>query len=370
MSTLTKESIQESVKAAAELSKKEFELKKARIEVQHEKLAQQVKELEGFKKFKIGSSDERIATLKIQNREYIDMAKKATVFLNIDEFRGLVPLFPRNLILVGAQTGDGKSTLTANMAYQFLAQNKRVLIITNEEHPTDVMNRIICLTKGWTYHDHTSITPEQQDEFDKLYPILSKRLEVIDDAYNGVGGLTTTLEGMHAIQHSLLEDKSNPYEIIIIDYYQNANTSNKNPSASTYEVQHEVGRSWDIFKTKYNAPIIMLSQLKAVKEDDTTPFKERIEGRKSIYNFCTCAIEVKANKQDSTTEWAFKKSRFARSIGVTVKTGFDRGRYVKYGREFAAKITSEKDAKAMAFIRKNDSQKINEIMGIKEKQNA
>lgn len=369
---LTKEAVKSAIDAATELSKKEFELRKARVEVQHEKLNQQIKELEGFKSFQIGATKERVENLKSQNREYIDLAKKASVFLKIDDFKGLVPLFPRNLILVGAESGHGKSTLTANMAFQFLAQNKKVLIITNEEHPTDVLNRIICLIKGWAYHDHTSITPDQQVEFDRMYPILSERLEIVDDAYNGVGGLTTSLEGIKTIQQSLVGSEKK-FEIIIYDYFQNTNTSNKNPSASGFEVLHEVGRSWDQFKSVYNAPIIILSQLKAVKgEDDSTPFKERIEGRKSIYNFCTCAIEVKANKENSTTEWIFKKSRFAQAMGVTVKTGFDRGRYVKYDRDFAKKAEDRKMAKVMSEIRQKDSAKINEVLGvgIKEKENA
>jgi predicted ATP-dependent serine protease len=142
-SALTKESVKNAIEEASELSKKEFALRKARVEVQHEKLNQQIRELEGFKSFKIGVSKDRIENLKSQNREYIDLAKKASVFLKIDDFKGLVPLFPRNLILVGAESGHGKSTLTANMAFQFLAQNRKVLIITNEEHPTDVLNRMI-----------------------------------------------------------------------------------------------------------------------------------------------------------------------------------------------------------------------------------
>jgi len=369
MSNLSKHIVKDAINQVSDLSKKEFELKKARIEFQHENLSKQIKELDGFKTFKIGNSPDRVEKLKSQNKEYIGLAKKGSIFLKIDDFKGLVPLFPRNLILVGAETGHGKSTLTANMSMQFLAQGKKVLVITNEEHPTDVMNRIICLIKGWPYHDHTSITEEQQKEFDRMYPVLSERLEIIDDSYNGVGGLTTTIEGIKTIQESLKENE-NQFDIILYDYFQNTNSSHKNPSMSGFEVLHEVGRSWDQFKNVYNAPIIILSQLKAAKEDDTTPFKERIEGRKSIYNFCTCAIEVKANKETSTTEWIFKKSRFAKAMGVTVKTGFERGKYVKYDREFAKKAHDEKLEKEMSRIRRQDSEKINQAIGFREKVDA
>lgn len=366
--SLSKDIVQHNITQVADLAKKEFELRKAKVEVQHENLNKQLKELEGFKTFKIGATEERINSLKFQNREYIQLAKGGSVFLNIEDFKGCIPMFPRNLILVGAETGHGKSTLTANIGMQFIAQSKRVLIITNEEHPTDVLNRIICLIKGWAYHDHTSITKEQQDEFDRMYPILSTRLEIIDDSYNGVGGLTTTIEGLKTIQDSLKaqEDK---YDVIIHDYYQNTNASNKNPAAGVYDVQHEVGRSWDRFKNVYNAPIILLSQLKALsKDDDSTPFKERIEGRKSIFNFCTCAVEARANKETQTTEWTFYKSRFQKSVGLTIKTGFERGRYVKYNREFAQKAEKEAMDKRMREVCKKDAAKLADIL--KETENA
>lgn len=377
---ISKDDIALALQATKELSKKEFELKKAKVEIQHEKLQKQVQELEGFKNFKIGSSTERIMNLKIQNREYIDLAKKGAIFLSIDDFQGLVPLFPRNLILVGAETGAGKSTLTANMILQFLRQKRKVLVITNEEHPTDILNRTICLSKGWAYHDHTTITPEQQDEFDRMYPVISQKLEIIDDNYNGVGGLTTTIEGLKTILGSLKEEAKNgeePYGAIIIDYYQNINTSSKAPGANGFEVLHEVGRELDLFKNIYNSPIILLSQLKAItKEDDSTPFKERIEGRKSVFNFCTCAIEAKADKENSRTEWIFRKSRFSKAMGKTVITGFDKGRYVPYNREFARKSEAEKMERQMnatlAKSRQQDADRINQSLGLgtKEKENA
>jgi replicative DNA helicase len=366
---IKKEDLALVVNEAAELGRKEFELRKVRVEVQHENLQRQIKELEGFKAFSIGTTDTRIESLKSQNREYIELAKKSSLFLNIDDFKGMVPLFPRNLIFIGTESGHGKSTLTANIACQFLRQNKKVLVVTNEEHPTDVLNRIICLIKGWAYYDHASITPDQQKVFDEMYPILSRNLEIIDDNYNGIGGITTTIEGIQTVMESL-KASPNKFDIILVDYYQNINTSNKNPSAPSFDVLHWVGRAFDLFKMQYNAPIILLGQLKPIKDDDdSTPFKERIEGRKSIYNFSTCSIEARADKENSRTSWVFKKSRFAQSVGKTIVTGFEKGRYVKYDRDFTTRTRDAKLEKEMAELRKRDSAKINDIIkeGVYEK---
>ena len=125
---ISKETVHNNVMQAADLAKKEFELRKAKVEVQHENLNKSLKELEGFKTFKIGATAEKIETLKFQNREYIDLAKTDCTFLKIADFKGCIPMFARNLILVGAETGHGKSTLTANIAMQFIAQSKRVRV--------------------------------------------------------------------------------------------------------------------------------------------------------------------------------------------------------------------------------------------------
>ena len=364
----SKDDIALAIKVANELSSKEMEIRKATVDLKYEKLTKQKQELESFKNFSIGWNDEKLKTLKAQNREYIDLAKTGCTFLNIAEFTGMVPVFPRNLVLVGAETGAGKSTLTANMTMQFLRQSKRVLTITNEEHPTDILNRVICLFKGWSYHDHASITPEQQDVFDEMYPKITERLDIVDDNYNGVGGLTTTIEGLESILTSL---KANPkkYDIIIIDYFQNINSSHKNPGASGFEVLHNVGRALDLFKNVYNAPIILLSQLKAAgSEDDSKPFEERIPGRKSIMTFATCAIEAKADKENSCTEWIFRKSRFAKSMGKKIKTGFDRGLYVPHTVEFKRKMEEERVARQMQFNRNKDIEKLQKTMGLKEKE--
>jgi len=359
--TLTKDIVDSSIRVVSDLSKKEYELKKARIEIQHENLTKQLKETEGFKNLQIGVKEDRIESLKKSNRDYIKQAKQGAVFLSINEFKGLVPLFARNLLFVGAQSGEGKSTLTANLAYEFLKQNKKVLVITNEEVPEDVLNRIICLTKGWAYHDHTAITESQQEEFDRLYPVLLQRMEVIDDNYNGVGGLTTTIEGIKAVLDSLKANEKK-YDIVIVDYFQNISHSNKNPSMDSFQVLHEVGRLFDQFKNVYDAPVIMLGTLKSVKDSESTPFKERIEGRKSIYNFSTCCMEVRADKQNSVSEWSFHKSRFTKSIGKTVKTGFDKGRYVEYNNAFAKAIEAENNRKMLANIGVQDAQALKERM--------
>jgi HrpA-like RNA helicase len=69
----------------------------------------------------------------------LKLQKKSMVFMN-DRFRLVVPYFQKNLILIGADTGDGKSTTVANAIYSTITKINpatgkygRVMVLSNEE---------------------------------------------------------------------------------------------------------------------------------------------------------------------------------------------------------------------------------------------
>lgn len=315
---------------AQELRKKKFELDKYRIESNHDEMVKRKEELATNDQINLNyMSLERLDKIKRENREYLEHARNASVFINND-FKCKVPFFGRNLILVGAQTGHGKTTIGKNIAFQTLAQGGRALYLTNEENSGDVYNGITCLCRGWPYTTHESFTEEQMDEFDKMIGVLSQRLVVIDDNYNEGYGQTTTLEGIKAILTNL--HKANiHYDVIIIDYYQNVSRSNEQIGLSNWQVQEELAKFLDSFKNTYLAPIVVLSQLKSNKD---LPFKEAIEGRKMILNVATCAMEVSAEREFMRTAFTIHKSRFNYAMGDVIHVGFDKGKYVQYTSEF------------------------------------
>jgi hypothetical protein len=290
-------------------------------------------------------SQQQILEIQHSNDQYMEAASACMKFI-CDTFEGFIPFFRKNLILVGAESGHGKSTIAANVAYRTMQQINpatgkkcNVLIITNEEQSEDFINRITCLNKGWDYSNHSTFTTEQKDTFRRAIPLLTAggRLTVIDDDYGGAQGMTTSLEGLESIFENLVRNNIH-YDAIIIDYYQHFTTSKVDPSLDEYKVQDKVGRLLDHYKNVYSAPIIVLSQLKPNSQDSPRSFKERIEGRKSIYNVSTIAMEVVAVREDLKTNWTIWKSRFNKGIGSTLKTGFDKGMYVKYTNEFIENV--------------------------------
>lgn len=353
MSDLTK-ALEEAREESREMTEKQYKLQKKRVESQYEQLEKQERIQEAFNNLPIGRNiEERYSKLAQENEEYIRLAKDAGTFLGMEVFNNKVALFPRNLILISAETGTGKSTTVANFCLSYLKQKKKVLIITNEEYPNDILNRILFLANDWTYNDHEGITEEQVAVCTKAYPILGRNVEVIHDSFNGIGGTTTTLEGIKSVCQNLLDCRAEgiAYDAVVIDYIQNISSSLEAPSMAKWQVMQNVMTYLDNFKGLYNAPILVFGQLKA--ENGDASFKDRQEGYKAIINHATTAIELKVDRENLRTEWVFKKNRF-KGVGDSVFTGYQRGLFVPYDESFKqktlVKVEQKKHSKVMGNL--------------------
>ncbi len=324
-----------------ELRKKERELWEESVKNKYENLKRKKEEENYVKSIDLNPNncEAHIEKAIRDNEEYLIQAKNAMVFIN-DDFKQAIPFFGKNLILLAAKTGKGKSTTVANIAYQSLLRGKRVLVITNEEAVSDVYNRVTCLFKGWAYVNHDQFTDEQRHTFGEYIRLLSTRMTVIDDSFNGSTGQTTTLEGITALLESLII-KQNKFDTILIDYYQKASRSIKNPDLDEYKVQAKLAYYLDGFKNRYLAPIVLFAQLKT-EDDKKTSFQEAIGGRKVILDVATCAVKIITDTENLKTEWKIEKSRFSSSNGKSIFTGFDRGKFVQYTNEFRNKTELRK----------------------------
>lgn len=299
---------------------------------------------------------DQVAGIQKANMDYMEAARSCMRFI-CETFEGFVPFFQKNLILIGAVSGAGKSTAAANIAYRTMQQTSsvtgkkcKVLIITNEEQSEDFYNRVTCLNKGWLYSNHSAFSQDQRNTFDRAIPLLAKdgRLTVIDDDFGGAHGMTTSLEGIESIFEKLIKDGTH-YDCIIFDYYQNVITSKTDPTMDEYQVQARLSRMLDHYKNTYPAPIVVMSQLKPTSTENPLSFKERIEGRKIIFNYATIAMEIDADRKALATKWTIWKNRFNAGIGDAVRTGFDKGMYVQYTHEFVEKVDkmrNEQEARA------------------------
>lgn len=336
-----------------EVFEKELKVKERRLDQELEKMAERDKDAALAKSTDYGKmTDLEIESKQKENSDYMAAARNKICFIN-DRFDNIVPFFRKNLILIGGKTGEGKSTTVANIIRETLrrvdpitGKKRRILVLTNEEKSEDVYNRVTCLIKGWNYVNHNKFTDEQVTTFNHYIKFLSSdgMLTVIDDSYNNAGGTTTTIEGICTVFDNLLE-RQEFYDVVIIDYYQNINQSRKFPAMKNWEVQEALANKLDRYKNVYPAPIVLLAQVTPPDAENRTPFKTRIEGRKSVLNVATCCIEMVANREELTTEWWIHKSRFNESVGQKITTGYDKGRYVTYDDNFRDAVQRMKAAR-------------------------
>ena len=314
-----------------ESSRDEAVVKHQRMKAERARAEQDEADLASIRDSNFGTqTPEEIEQIVRNNTEYIEAAKNKMGFIFDNKqskeaqdisFDKVVPFFRKNIILIGAPSGEGKSTAVANITF-FLLQQKnpatgkpaRILVLTNEEKTEDIYNRITCLFAGEKYSNHDTLTPEQLARFNKAIPALATRITVIDQFHNGAHGVTTSLEGLEAVFENLLA-KGEKYDAILLDYYQNICISKKNPHLSEYDVQARLTRMLDNYKNIYPAPIVVFAQLNPPAEENENYFPAKLQGRKLIINVATCVMEMIVDKKNRVTQWKVWKSRFNDCVG-------------------------------------------------------
>jgi hypothetical protein len=352
-----------------ELHKKEKELKAHNINVRYERFKDNEERHEAIKHTKFGTiSDEQADEIGKESTAYLEKAAKPLSFIN-EAFFGKVPFFEKNLILIGADSGDGKSTAVANIVYRLIARKdeltgktRRVIVITNEENIADFYNRLTCLHDGIPYTDHDQFTEQQRARFAKMIKVWKNRCTIIDDTFNSNGklvtGATTTPEGIKAIFDNLIKD-GEYYDAVLIDYYQGVNESSLDMTMDEYKAQRKLTNILEHYRKIYPAPIVLMCQVNRDDPENPSPMKYRIMGTKLIYTRATYVLEMLKHVEQFMTEWVIHKGRFAK-LGESVKTDFERGMYIPHTDAFLARVMANRERAADTAFNKTIGIKVGE----------
>lgn len=329
------------------LSEKELDLKEKKVDAQFTTLVKNQEDTAKSESVTFGRmSQDSIEQLIKDNEDYLEAAKHPVPFI-CSEFDSIVPFFRKNLVLIAAPSGAGKSTSVSNIAYSCIQKKNpltgkpyRILILTNEEAPEDCLNRLTCFIKGWKYSNHDQFSDEQRAEFSKYIRTFTQRgnVTVIGDVYEGISGWTTTPEGIVKVFDNMIRD-GDFYDVVVLDYYQNVTRSREKPELNEYEVQRLLSNEIDRIKNIYPGVIVFMAQIDGLKdEDDTTPYNIRLKGTKLIITKSTFICEIVPEHKLKRSRWKVHKSRFTDAIGKEVITGFDRGRFVPYSIDFQKNV--------------------------------
>lgn len=264
---------------------------------------------------------------------YNKMIKERITFCN-ESLTEAIPFTKENLYLICAYSGNGKSTIAANISYPLWKQEKKTLIISNEEDKKDVLFRIACLDLGLNFNDFKKghMPMEDQLKVSKLFPEIGRYAKVIDVNYKN--GLTTKVEG---VKNALESVKNEDFSCIMIDYFQLIKFSVSNPNAKTFDALNDF-RIWlGLFIKRANMPVVLFAQLHSLGKRNNKDLDSRIKDCPPIYEPATVVIEVIPNFEDKTSDFLIHKDRFGLS-GHRISCGFEKGRYVNMTPEYLEEV--------------------------------
>jgi KaiC/GvpD/RAD55 family RecA-like ATPase len=268
-----------------------------------------------------------LAKLNEQHNLLVEALKSKLTFIN-SSLTEVTPLYYGNIVLIGAQTGHGKSTTSANITETLVKQGKRVLVITNEEVMLDVYNRIACLMLGFHYAELENFSDDANAQLALKRAEIIKQVQVVDAEHRDIPNITTSIEGVRKVLESLIT-KNSHFDCIIIDYYQNVSYSTDNPKKSKWEVLADFSNYLDDFRKRYKAPIVLFAQLHPTsKTKDQVEFESRVKEGKSICMKATFIWEITPDYDEGNTVWRWWKKRNMKGTEPdTITTPFKAGRY-------------------------------------------
>lgn len=344
-------SIEDQALKLSEMKKKEMAVRHSKIEKDFKSLEESKKKQEDLKKLDLfTATPEFLKTLQKNSKAQFENAKKKLRILSeVPELSDVVPFQGEEMILIGARTGTGKTTSCVNITHSLMMQGKRPLVITNEESATSFINKLSSLFIGKRYAKIDQMDDETKNRFVDLVPKIASRISVIDADYavdNGlqIPKLTNTIEGLETIVDNLINDYKNSgrlYDAVIIDYYQKFNSSSADPKLGPFECQSKAAELLEKLRIGYPAPIVVFAQVdKDTKE--SSPFEQRIQGRKIIVNFATVIIEMIVDKKMKTAKFEFHKGRNMDFPDEDILCGWRGGKYVRYDEAFIREVASQK----------------------------
>jgi len=262
---------------------------------------------------------------------------------------------PGSLIVIPSMTNNGKSTFTAALAETLVNENKRVLLLSNEEKEADARARVSCLRVKVSFGDYKTnkCTPEQYsavlDDAETLAN--SGSLVVVATTDEADAYMVTTVEGIM----TTLEKAKGKFDAVMIDYYNNVSTSELG-SIEPWHVNNRLASELNIFKDSAPFPIIIMAQCegintgKKVEDKGSLDFDNnhpmyRWKGGKSIITFATDIIELAKDFENSCSFIFAHKVRFGHGeLERLHMLPFDKKmqRFTDWSAEFDARVTASK----------------------------
>lgn len=251
-----------------------------------------------------------------------------------DSLTAAIPFTRENLYLFCALSGSGKSTIAANISFPLWKQDKKILVVSNEETKQDVLMRIAALELGYSFNEYKKgmMSIDKQRECVRLFPSITQAVKVLDVSWRD--GLTTKIEGVQKALDSII---GGGYSCVLIDYYQLIKDSLFDKDRTRYDVLNDF-RVWlGRFIKRCEIPVCLFVQLYSMgKKGGVKDIDARIKECSAIVEPATVILEAIPNFEELTTDFIIHKDRFG-VAGHRITCPFQNGRYLnqKSDREIA-----------------------------------
>jgi len=314
--------VQEAYDKSVKLQQIVDENRELQAHIHNQKLKLQKKEIEKVSRLHTELEQEDLTNRSFDKQRMlkeIEDRKNAVIFLNERISKHFIAA-PGSLIVIPSMTNNGKSTLTAHIAEAIVNQNKKVLILSNEEKEEDVRARISCLRTKVSFGDYKTnkCTPEDIEKVLNDAEFMSKdaKLVVISPKNEADAYKVTTVKGVMAT----LEKAKGKFDAVIIDYYTNVNISEVGVQ-DPWTVNNALASELNVFKDSSPFPIITMAQCDSLRNEknkqelDDSDFEAqhpmyRWKGGKSIIIYATDIIELKKDFENSRSYLYAHKVRF------------------------------------------------------------
>jgi len=275
-------------------------------------------------KSKLSSSTIKSALRK--DRENRKIAKSREMPFICDAFDDTYSL-TSGFVLVGGQSGKGKSTSVSNIIYGLLKSlnGRKIRVISNEESTEDVLTRVACLMFELNWADYRAENLSQETD-DKVFALAEQLAEVIE-VFSLTDESGMDFSYMEDLQ-LVLEDTGeciDQYAAVLFDYWQTTTQSKNNPQLSSVDVSKQLGLYCKEFAGSIPVPFIAFTQLKT--KDQARDIKDRIENDRTLYNHAQDVVEIDADIENKRTTFTFHKHRWGMEQGAKVTTQWRAGKY-------------------------------------------
>lgn len=272
--------------------------------------------------YKPPSKEEKLARYRRDKERKVAALSRSVHF--IDPHFSTKFKLVQGLYLIGAVSGQGKSTTLRNLlaGYVLQGRKRKARVLTNEESSLTVYDGVSCvlLGKDFSAHQRMKNTPSEREEIEE------KSLELMDYIDVEAGDGAYDMSCMEDVERILrYTEEKDDAGLVAIDYWQTITHSRENPEMETYRVLKEIGNFLKEYGQRASCPVVNFVQLQ--DKSDSKDFKSRVENDKTIFNHSFGAIEIIPNFETKTSKFVIVKDRLGGATGEVVEMHWVNGRF-------------------------------------------